>query len=75
MQQEMAVAREAITLARSKFEPMEEENKDLRVQVMRLKEVGRAGKLLLDTTNCKEYYATGSKDQSIGMSVYLSIHR
>ncbi|KAK3097784.1 hypothetical protein FSP39_013162 [Pinctada imbricata] len=38
MRQEMAVAKEAITLARSKFEPMEEENKDLRVQVMRLKE-------------------------------------
>lgn len=37
MNKEMAIAREAIELARSKFEPMEEENRDLRSENATLK--------------------------------------
>jgi len=39
MKKEIAVSKEAMTLARSKFEPMEKENTNLRVEVKHLQEV------------------------------------
>ena len=39
MKKEIAVSKEGMTLARSKFEPMEKENTNLRVEIKHLQEV------------------------------------